>query len=82
MTTQYAFFYFMKQNSPEIHKLIPSHVKYWEVNKPSDYIGGPFKDQSGGLILFKIETVEMANELVNNDPFVLGNVIEQKWMRK
>ncbi len=82
MITQYAFFYLMKQNSPKIPELIPSHVKYWEKNKPSDYIGGPFKDQSGGLILFKVENIETANVLVKNDPFIIGNAIEESWIKE
>ncbi len=82
MLTQYAFFYLMKQNSPKVPKLIPEHIKYWEINTPPGYTGGPFGDHSGGLILFKVENLEIANDLVNNDPFMSGNVIDKKWVKE
>lgn len=82
MMSQYAFFYFMKPNPSGIGELISDHIRYWNSNKPCDYSGGPFSDQSGGLILFKVENIETANELIKNDPFVIGDVIEKKWVKE
>ncbi|MCP3924366.1 MAG: hypothetical protein GY714_17460 [Desulfobacterales bacterium] len=82
MLKQYAFFYFMKENSQQIPKLIPEHIKYWNTENPIDYSGGPFNDRSGGLILFKAKTIESAREITANDPFVTGNVLQQKWIKE
>jgi uncharacterized protein YciI len=79
---QYAFFYFMKNDSEKIRDFIPEHVQYWKDRKPVNYAGGPFGDRSGGLILFEAEDMEAATGLAMNDPFVVEGLIENKWVKE
>jgi uncharacterized protein YciI len=82
MLKQYAFFYLMKHDPENIRDIIPEHIRYWKESRPVGYSGGPFNDKSGGLILFKAENMETALELAMNDPFVVRDAIETKWLRE
>jgi uncharacterized protein YciI len=37
-------------------------------------MAGPFKESSGGLIIFKASSPEEARELSDNDPFILHGI--------
>ncbi len=78
----YAFFYLMKKDVEKIREIVPGHVRYWKDNKPANYSGGPFADRSGGLIVFEAEGMGAAEELADNDPFVIERVIEAKWLKE
>ena len=82
MLKEYTFFYLMKNDPEKIRNIIPAHIKYWKDNKPINYSGGPFHDKSGGLILFEAENMELATELAMNDPFVVREAIETKWVKE
>ncbi len=82
MTKQYAFFYLMKNDPEKIRDIISAHIKYWKDSKPINYSGGPFSDRSGGLILFEAENMEAATELAMNDPFIVREAIETKWIKE
>ena len=45
-------------------------------------MGGPFADRSGGLITFETDDIETATKTAMNDPFVLENLIEDKWIKE
>lgn len=69
------FFYTMK-NEPELIKgLVSEHIRYWENLNLVNYKGGPFIDRSGGLITFLFDDLEQAKKIINEDPFIKGNVI-------
>ncbi len=82
MTKQYAFFYLMKNDPEKIRNIVPAHIEYWKNSKPINYSGGPFSDRSGGLILFEAENMEAATELAMNDPFIVREAIETKWIKE
>lgn len=82
MLKQFVFFYQMKNNPEKIRNIIPEHIRYWKDSKPINYSGGPFSDRSGGLILFEAENMETATKLVMNDPFVVQDIIENKWVKE
>lgn len=82
MLKKYAFFYLMKNDPEKIRDIIPAHIKYWKDSKPINYSGGPFADRSGGLILLEAENIETATELAMNDPFVVREAIETKWIKE
>lgn len=54
----------------------------WKDSKPVNYSGGPFSDKSSGLILFEAENIEAAAELAMNDPFIVREAIETKWIKE
>lgn len=82
MGKQFAFFYFMKKEPEKIKASVPLHVEYWHKLKLNKYIGGPFSDRTGGLITFESESVEDATRLVMDDPFVIQDLLESKWIKE
>jgi hypothetical protein len=42
----------MKREPEKIQQIVPLHVEYWGKYKSKNYLGGPFADRSGGLIIF------------------------------
>ncbi len=82
MLKKYVFFYLMENDPEKIRDIIPAHIKYWKDSKPINYSGGPFADRSGGLILFEAKNMETAIKLAMNDPFVVREAIETKWVKE
>ncbi len=82
MKKQFVVFYFMKKEPEKIQKVVPSHVEYWKKRNLKKYRGGPFTDRSGGLITFEAENIEEATKIIMNDPFVLEDLIGNKWMKE
>lgn len=82
MTMRFAFFYFMKNEPDKIGQTVPLHVEYWRGSDVAGYLGGPFSDRSGGLITFEAENMEAATGLINHDPFVTENLLEDKWIKE
>ena len=72
----------MKNDPEKIRNIVPAHIEYWKNSKPINYSGGPFSDRSGGLILFEEENIEDATELAMNDPFIVREVVETKWIKE
>lgn len=79
---KFAFFYFMKERPDEIRATVPAHVEYLEKSGVSNFSGGPFADRSGGLILFDTSDESEALALTEQDPFVLNDLLEQKWLKE
>ncbi|MGN7285848.1 YciI family protein [Shouchella rhizosphaerae] len=52
----------------------PNHIKY--LNKLAKggfiYARGPFQDETGGLIIYKANSLEQAKEFANADPYVIN----------
>ena len=82
MQRNYLFFYLMNKDLEKIRTLAPMHIKYWEENRPTGFSGGPFSDRSGGLILFEAKNLEVAEALAMNDPFVINQVINGRWIKE
>ncbi len=66
----------------EIKRTVPEHTAYWHKLNLDGYKGGPFSDLSGGLILFKAENEEKAEEIVHEDPFVDHFILTKKWVKE
>jgi uncharacterized protein YciI len=79
---KFAFFYFMVAESGAIPQAVPQHVQYWDAHRSPGYIGGPFADRSGGLIVFEAADLSSAEEIVRNDPFVKEEVLAQSWLKE
>lgn len=80
--SQYAYFYFTRADSPNFEDIVLRHIQYWKTNQPVQYAGGPFADRSGGLILFRARDSEAAERLTANDPFVVEQAIEARWLKQ
>jgi uncharacterized protein YciI len=76
-------YFYLNRNKPErIRQIIPAHVQYWKAANLKGYLGGPFADRTGGLISFVASSLEEATEIVQQDPFVLEDLIDQKWIKE
>ncbi len=82
MMKRYAYFYFMKDEPDRIRNVVPDHIKYWEDQQLSQYLGGPFADRRGGLISFAAPHDKEAELLVLNDPFVKQGLVDSKWVKE
>lgn len=82
MEKRFAFFYFMKKEPEKIKAVVPLHIDYWHKLELNKYLGGPFADRSGGMITFEAESIEEATKIIMDDPFVVQNLIEQKWIKE
>lgn len=72
----------MKTNPELIGKIVPHHIGFWKESNVNDYMGGPFSDRSGGLITFSAITFDEATEIIHKDPFVIENILSDKWINE
>ena len=77
-----AYIYFMKDEPEKIAENVRSHVDYWKKSNLDKYVGGPFADRSGGMIFFETENLYRATEIIDQDPFILHDLIESKWIKE
>ncbi len=82
MNKQFIYFYFMKDEPAKIKDAVPIHINYWHDLKLEGYIGGPFADRTGGLIIFQIDDLDKAEKIVSEDPFVRDNLVDRKWLKE
>jgi uncharacterized protein YciI len=82
MKKLFAFIYFMKNEPDRVKAAVREHVKYWKEKQLNEYFGGPFSDRSGGLITFETDSIETAASIVENDPFVLQELLESRWLKE
>lgn len=82
MMQRFAFLYLMKREPEKIQSVVPQHIAYWHKLNLKGYVGGPFSDRSGGLIIFNSESKEKAELLVSGDPFVSEDLLAQMWLKE
>lgn len=56
-------------------EILDSHKAYLQhhIDIGNIYAKGPFTDHSGGLIILKTDTLEIAQNVMDNDPVSLNN---------
>jgi uncharacterized protein YciI len=79
---RFLYFYFNRTEPEKIRRVVPAHVQYWNAANLQGYVGGPFTDHTGGLISFVAASLEEATTTVQQDPFVLEDLIEQRWIKE
>jgi uncharacterized protein YciI len=72
----------MSGDAAKIRAAVEAHVSYWKSAQPANYIGGPFADRSGGLIMFDAATADEANDHVRADPFVTQALVVNFWVKE
>ncbi|HOO70876.1 MAG TPA: YciI family protein [Spirochaetota bacterium] len=78
----FAFWYFMNFDPQKLRTAIPAHIAYWEKLAPESFSDGPFRDRSGGLVLFPADDLDTAESLCKNDPYVKEGLIEEYFVRE
>jgi uncharacterized protein YciI len=78
----FLYFYLMRKTSDAIRQLASAHIQYWQSRDLPDYMGGSFADRSGGLITFTATSLDDAQQIIMDDPFVHEQLIEQSWIKE
>ena len=79
---RFLYFYFNRNEPDKIRQVVPAHVQYWKNANLQGYTGGPFADRTGGLIIFVAASLEEATGIIMQDPFILEDLIDQKWIKE
>lgn len=79
---RFVYFYFNRRTPEQIREVVPAHVRYWQTARVADYQGGPFADRTGGLISFAAQDLQQATAIILQDPFVLEDLIDEKWIKE
>jgi uncharacterized protein YciI len=82
MKKRFAYFYLMKREPEKIQQVVPAHVEHWRKYKSDNYLGGPFVDRSGGLIIFDSTDIDNATDIIKNDPFTINDLLESRWLKE
>lgn len=81
---RYAYVYFTDPGRADRVRLVaPEHSRYWRGLDQPNYLGGPFADGTGGLVIFEADSIEEAQDLLNDDPFrregLIANGFTSEW---
>jgi uncharacterized protein YciI len=79
---RFMYFYFNRNEPEKIRQMVPAHVRYWKTANIKEYMGGPFSDRTGGLISFSVSSFEKATEIIQQDPFIVEDLIADKWIKE
>ena len=79
---RFIYFYFNRYEPEKIREVVPEHVQYWKTANLEGYLGGPFGDRTGGAISFHAASTEEALEVVLRDPFVIADLVAEKWVKE
>jgi uncharacterized protein YciI len=72
---RFAYFYLMRDEPTLVRTVAAAHAEYWRGLNLRGYEGGPLADLSGGLITFEADSLDQANALIADDPFVKADVL-------
>jgi uncharacterized protein YciI len=78
---QFAYFYWMKEGPSRVRVVAPRHVAHWRELRLAGYLGGPFQDRTGGLIVFEAGDATEAERAVRADPFVREGLLAAYWLK-
>lgn len=79
---RFVYIYFNRNEPEKIRRVVPVHVGYWKSANVKEYTGGPFGDRTGGLISFVAPSLQEATEIILQDPFIVEDLISEKWIKE
>jgi uncharacterized protein YciI len=82
VSPRFVSFYPMRDEPDRGRAAVPRHVSHWRGLGLPGYLGGPFADRTGGLIVFETEDTSRAAAAVNSDPFVQDRLLEAYWLEQ
>ena len=77
-----AYSYSMKDDPDRVRTVAPEHAAYWRDLGLPEYLGGPFADRSGGLIIFEADSLEAAQRIIAADPFSRKRLLERRVVKQ
>jgi uncharacterized protein YciI len=82
VSPRFVYFYLMKDEPARVRAAVSRHVSHWRNVRLTGYLGGPFVDQTGGLITFEADDVSQAREAVRGDPFAQDALLDSSWLKE
>ena len=82
MARRFAYVYFMKDRPHRIREVAAYHIDYWTNSGVERCVHGPFMDRTGGLICFQAVSLGEAEAIVEQDPFVVHALLEERWVKE
>lgn len=82
MSPRFVYFYLMRDEPDRVRAGVPRHVSHWRGLGLAGYLGGPFADRTGGLIVFEAEDTSRAAAAVDSDPFAQDGLLESYWLKQ
>jgi uncharacterized protein YciI len=82
VSPRFAYFYLMRDEPDLVRATVARHVSHWRGLRLAGYLGGPFSDRTGGLIMFETEDPNRATDAVDNDPFVQDGLLQSYWLKQ
>jgi uncharacterized protein YciI len=79
---RFVYFYFNRNEPKKVRQVVSAHIQYWNMANVKGYMGGPFGDRTGGLISFVAPNLQRATEIILQDPFILEDLISEKWIKE
>jgi uncharacterized protein YciI len=76
------YFYLMSDAPDRVRAVALRHAAYWRDLGLDHYLGGPFADRSGGLIIFEAGSLAEAEQFVADDPFVQEDLLGRRWVKE
>lgn len=78
--TVFAVTYGYAADEIELNQLRPSHRQWLSelFDKQTLLASGPMMDRSAALLIFKADSIEELNALLDNDPFELAGMIGER----
>lgn len=71
---RFIYFYFNRRTPQRIREVVPAHVCYWQMAQVAD--------RTGGLISFAAQDLQQATGIILQDPFVVEDLIDEKWIKE
>lgn len=78
---RFIYVYFMRGDPDRVRAVAPAHAAYWRGLALPGYQGGPFRDRTGGLIMFDHESEQEAERCASDDPFRREGLLEGHWLK-
>jgi uncharacterized protein YciI len=79
---RFIYFYFNRNEPEKVRQTVPAHIGYWKRADLKGYMGGPFGDRTGGMISFIASGIQEATEIIQQDPFILEDLVDQNWIKE
>jgi uncharacterized protein YciI len=82
VSPRFAYFYLMRDEPDRVRATVPRHVSHWRSLGLTGYVGGPFADRTGGLIMVETDRLGDAQHAVDEDPFVKEGLLDAYWIKE
>jgi uncharacterized protein YciI len=77
-----VYTYVLKDFNEISSDILKQHQDYWKAVDSVNFRSGLFEDNSGSLMIFESFDIDEVTKIINGDPFVSGNYIKSKTIKR